>query len=94
MYFVYILSNWNNGVLYIGVTNNLERRLYEHKNHFADGFTDKYNVTKLVYFEDTSDVRAAIAREKQLKGWTRAKKISLISKANPDWQDLSLQWKL
>ena len=94
MYFVYILSNWNHSVLYIGVTNNLERRLYEHKNHLVDGFTDKYNVTKLVYFENTSDVRSAIAREKQLKGWTRAKKIALVNKENPGWCDLSLQWTL
>ncbi len=92
MYFVYILTNWNNSVLYIGVTSNLERRLYEHKNHLADGFTDKYNVTKLVYYEHTSDVRAAISREKQLKGWTRAKKIALVSSANPSWCDLSRQW--
>ena len=92
MYFVYILSNWNNNVLYIGVTSNLERRLYEHKNHLADGFTDKYNVTKLVYYEHTSDVRSAISREKQLKGWSRAKKITLISNSNPSWIDLSLQW--
>ena len=92
MYFVYILSNWNNNVLYIGVTSNLERRLYEHRNHLADGFTDKYNVTKLVYYEHTSDVRSAISREKQLKGWTRAKKIALISSSNPGWIDLSLQW--
>ena len=92
MYFVYILTNWNNSVLYIGVTGNLERRLYEHKNHLADGFTDKYNATKLVYYEHTSDVRAAISREKQLKGWTRAKKIALVSGANPSWSDLSRQW--
>ena len=92
LYFVYILSNWNNNVLYIGVTSNLERRLYKHRNHLADGFTDKYNVTKLVYYEHTSDVRSAISREKQLKGWTRAKKIALISSSNPGWIDLSLQW--
>ena len=68
MYFVYILSNWDDSVIYIGVTSNLVKRLYEHRNHLADGFTKKYNVHKLVYFEETSDVNSAIAREKQLKG--------------------------
>ena len=92
MYFVYILSNWNDSVIYIGVTNNLQRRLYEHKKHLVDGFTKKYNVDKLVYFEHTNDVRSAIAREKQLKGWTRNKKNALIAKANPNWIDLSSQW--
>ena len=86
MYFVYILSNWNHKVLYVGVTNNLERRLYEHKNHMLEGFTKKYNVDKLVFFEETDDIYQAIAREKQIKGWTRVKKKSL----NPDWQELSL----
>ena len=84
MYYVYILANWNDSVLYIGVTNDLERRLYEHKNHLAEGFTKRYNVEKLVYFESTSDVRSAIEREKQLKGWTRAKKKALVSKQNPN----------
>lgn len=93
MYYVYILTNWNNKVIYIGVTNDLARRLYEHKNHLADGFTDRYNVTKLVYFEHTTDIRAAISREKQLKGWTRAKKIALVSSQNPGWLDLSKQWE-
>ena len=92
MYYVYILSNWDNSVLYIGVTNNLQRRLYEHQNHLADGFTAKYNVHKLVYFEYTNDVNSAIAREKQLKGWRRDKKNTLISKANPTWKDLSKDW--
>ena len=92
MYYVYILANWNDSVLYIGVTNDLERRLYEHKNHLAEGFTKRYNVDKLVYFESTSDVRSAIEREKQLKGWTRAKKNALVSKQNPNWCDLSLDW--
>ena len=71
MYYVYILTNWNNKVMYVGVTNDLERRLYEHKNKLADGFTKKYNVTKLVYFDYTNDVKSAIEREKQIKGWTR-----------------------
>ena len=92
-YYVYILTNWNDSVMYIGVTNNLERRLYEHRNHLADGFTKKYNVHKLVYFEHTNDVRSAIEREKQLKGWTRAKKNALVSNANPTWTDLSLEWE-
>ena len=92
MYYVYILSNWNDAVLYIGVTNDLQRRLYEHQNHLADGFTDKYNVHKLVYFEHTDDVRSAIAREKQLKGWRREKKNALISRTNPTWSDLSKNW--
>lgn len=91
-YYVYILTNWNDQVMYIGVTNNLERRLYEHKNHLVDGFTKKYHVDKLVYYEMTGDVRAAIAREKQLKGWTRAKKNALVRTLNPDWLDLSRDW--
>ena len=93
MYYTYILTNWNNKVMYIGVTNNLERRLYEHRNHLADGFTKKYNVYKLVYFESTSDVRAALEREKQLKGWNRIKKNELVQTMNPDWYDLSEDWK-
>ena len=92
MYFVYILSNWSDSTIYIGVTSNLPRRLYEHRNHLADGFTAKYNIHKLVYYESTSDVRSAIAREKQLKGWTRAKKNALITQANPSWSDLSTSW--
>ena len=92
MYYVYILANWNDSVLYIGVTNDLARRLYEHRNHLADGFTKKYNVNKLVYFEHTCDIRSAIEREKQLKGWTHAKKNALISTTNPDWHDLPADW--
>lgn len=92
MYFVYILSNWNDSVLYIGVTGNLPRRLYEHRNHLVDGFSSKYNTEKLVYFEETNDVYSAIAREKQLKGWTRKKKNDLIMKVNPEWKDLSANW--
>ena len=92
-YFVYILTNWNNHVLYIGITNDLYRRLYEHKNHLVDGFTKRYNVNKLVYFEITSDVKSAIEREKQLKGWLRGKKIALIESQNPEWRDLSLDWE-
>ena len=92
MYFVYILSNWNDSVIYIGVTGNLPRRLYEHRNHLVDGFSSKYNTDKLVYFEQTNDVYSAIAREKQLKGWTRKKKNDLIMKVNPEWKDLSAGW--
>ena len=92
MYFVYILSNWNDSVLYIGVTSNLPRRLYEHRHGLADGFTKKYNIHKLVYFEHTNDVYSAISREKQLKKWSRVKKEALIRNMNPDWKDLSQNW--
>ena len=93
MYVVYILSNWCDSVLYIGVTRNLPLRLYEHRNGLVDGFTKQYNVHKLVYFESTSDVYSAISREKQLKKWSRVKKNELISKMNPKWEDLSLSWE-
>ena len=92
-YYVYMITNWNNRVLYIGVTNDLERRLYEHRNHLVDGFTSKYNVYKLVYYETTNDVYAALSREKQLKGWTRAKKNALVAQMNPAWIDLSKTWE-
>ena len=90
-YFVYILSNKANTVLYVGVTNNLERRVYEHKNKLIDGFTKRYNVDKLVYFETTSDVDEAIKREKALKNLVRRKKEELINSVNPEWVDLFLQ---
>ena len=93
MYYVYMLTNKTNRVLYTGITGNLERRLFEHKNELADGFTKKYHVHKLVYFETTTDVRAAIEREKQIKGWTRAKKDALIEGTNPQWSDLSSSWQ-
>ena len=93
MYYVYILANWNNKVLYTGVTNNLERRLYEHRNKLVDGFTKKYNVNKLVYFDLSENVESAIQREKQIKGWTRRKKNALIESVNPDWHDLSDDWE-
>jgi putative endonuclease len=80
--------------LYTGFTNNLERRIIEHKNHLVDGFTTKYKITKLVYFEETGDVIAALAREKQIKGWLRQKKVALIESVNPEWQDLSSEWNL
>ena len=89
MYFVYILSNWDDSVLYIGVTSNLPRRLYEHQNGLVEGFTKKYNVHKLVYYEYTNDAYSAISREKQLKNWSRNKKNALIAKMNPEWNDLS-----
>jgi len=92
MYYVYILSNKYNSVIYTGVTNNLERRIYQHKNKIFEGFTKKYNVDKLVYFEITEDVKSAIEREKQIKGWTREKKNSLIEAVNPIWADLSNEW--
>ena len=88
-YYVYILTNCTNNVLYTGVTNDLERRTYEHIYKLdKSGFAEKYNCNKLVYFEQTSDVKLAIEREKQIKGWTRYKKIKLIQTKNPEWKDL------
>ena len=89
MYYVYILSNTTNTTIYTGVTNDLERRLWEHRNHVDKGsFTARYDVTKLVHYEMTTDVNAAIEREKQIKGWSRKKKNALIEKENPKWQEL------
>ena len=90
-YYVYIMTN-KSRTLYTGVTNNLERRVYEHKHKLVPGFASKYNITWLVYFEATPDIRAAIAREKQIKGWLRVKKIALIESDNPQWEDLSAGW--
>ena len=90
-YYVYIMTNYSR-TLYIGVTNNHERRVYEHKNKLVAGFTARYNITILVYFEETPDVLAAIAREKQLKGWRRERKPALIESLNPQWRDLSAGW--
>ena len=90
-YATYILAS-RTKVLYIGVTSDLERRIYEHKHKLTEGFTTKYNVDRLVFFETTSDANAAITREKQLKGWTRAKKKALVETANPTWRDLSEDW--
>ncbi len=87
-YYIYILSNKNNSVLYTGVTNSLMRRVWEHKAKLIEGFTKKYNVDKLVYFESFDNPRAAIKREKQIKAGSRKKKIELINKLNPDWKDL------
>lgn len=88
-YYTYILTNKGNTVLYIGVTNNLERRIFEHKNKLVEGFTKKYNVTKLVYFEIFSDIDDAIAAEKKLKNWHREWKFNLIKQVNPDFEDLA-----
>lgn len=87
-YFVYIATNKRNTVLYTGVTNNLERRLYEHKNKLVPGFTSKYNVDKLVWFEEFNDPGSAIAAEKRIKGWLRKKKIDLIKERNLNFEDL------
>jgi putative endonuclease len=91
-YFVYIMSS-PTGTLYTGVTSELQRRVYQHKHKLIIGFTQKYNVTRLVYFETFGDVRDAIAREKQIKGWLRRKKIALIESTNPTWKDLSEEWQ-
>ena len=88
-YYVYILTNKNKNVLYTGVTDDLIRRVYEHKQHFdKNSFTSKYNVTNLVYFEETNDAKAAIEREKQIKSWNRMKKFFLIKEKNPTFEDL------
>ena len=87
MYYVYILSNQTNTVLYISVTNDLHRRLYKHKSGQINGFTQKYHIHKLVYFEEYTEVNYAIAREKQLKNWVRSKKNRLIETQNPNWND-------
>lgn len=89
-YYVYILASKYNGTLYIGVTNNLAKRIYEHKNGLVEGFTKKYNVKILVYYESTSDIQSAISREKCLKKWNRSWKIKMIETQNPEWKDLSL----
>ncbi len=88
VYYVYILANKKNGTLYIGVTNNIIRRIYEHKQNLVQGFTQKYSIHQLVYYEEFSSSIEAITREKQLKKWKRAWKILLIEKKNPQWKDL------
>jgi putative endonuclease len=90
-YYVYIMSNASR-TLYVGVTNDLEHRVLQHKSKRQPGFTARYNVTKLVFYEDTNDIRVAIAREKQIKGWLRVKKIALVDSMNPGWLDLSNGW--
>jgi len=87
-YYVYILASKRNGTLYIGVTDDLIRRVYEHKNDLIAGFTSKYRVHKLVYYEQVDDIQSAIQREKRLKKWNRRWKLELIEKINPDWRDL------
>ena len=87
-YFIYILASKRNGTLYIGVTNDLIRRIYEHKNDLIEGFTQKYQVHNLVYYEQTESIETAITREKQLKKWRREWKITLIENMNPTWEDL------
>ena len=88
-YYVYIMTNIHKTVLYTGITNDLVRRVYEHKNHLDKGsFTDRYNIEYLVYYESTSDVKAAIEREKQIKGWSRQRKNKLVESKNPSWNDL------
>ncbi|MEW6041839.1 MAG: GIY-YIG nuclease family protein [Elusimicrobiota bacterium] len=87
-YYVYVMASKKEGVLYIGVTNDIIRRVYEHKNDLTEGFTKKYRVHKLVYFETTNDIESAIQREKQMKKWYRKWKVELIEKMNPEWKDL------
>jgi len=89
-YFVYIMMNVSDNVLYIGVTNNLQRRIYEHKNKLVKGFSEKYNLCKLVYYEVTSNINSAVTREKQLKNWRHEWKIDLIIAENPGFVDLNI----
>jgi len=91
-YYIYMLTNPAHTVLYVGVTSNLEKRIYEHKNKLIKGFTSQYNLNKLVYYEGTNNVESAIEREKQLKKWRRDKKEYLIKQINPGWKDLSLNF--
>ena len=91
-YYIYILTNSSEAVLYVGVTNNLIRRMHEHQNKLIEGFTKKYNCTKLIYYEVTNDVYAALEREKQIKKWNRKKKEHLVSLDNPEWKDLSVDF--
>jgi putative endonuclease len=93
-YYVYIVASKKNGVLYIGVTSDLQNRMNQHKNEAIQGFTSKYIIHKLVYYEQTEDVNSAISREKVLKKWNRSWKIELIEKDNPTWKDLSEDWYL
>jgi putative endonuclease len=90
-YYVYVMSN-KSRMLYVGVTNDLERRVYEHKMKLIPGFTSRYNLNKLIFFESTNDVTVAIAREKEIKGWVRRKKTALINSFNPEWKDVSEEW--
>ncbi|MBI5179736.1 MAG: GIY-YIG nuclease family protein [Nitrospinae bacterium] len=92
-FYVYILTNMNNRVLYTGMTNNLERRIHEHKHKLIDGFSKRYNVNKLVWYSTTNDPVSAISEEKRIKAGSRAKKVALIEARNPNWDDLSEEWK-
>ena len=91
-FFVYIMASRRNGTLYIGVTSNLVQRVWNHKQGLAEGFTSKYKVTQLVYYECFENVRDAIRREKEIKGWIRQKKVALVESVNPKWKDLSAGW--
>ena len=91
-YWVYLLTNYDLTVLYTGVTNSLERRIWQHKNGTFGGFTKKYRCDRLVHFEEYGEIDQAITREKQIKGWTRAKKNALVNSANPEWNDLAADW--
>ncbi len=90
-YYVYIITNKSKRVLYTGVTSDLKKRIYEHKNKLVKGFTSRYNIEKLVYYDICEDIESAILREKQIKGWLRKKKIALIESINPEWRDLSVE---
>ena len=90
-YYVYIMTNGKR-TLYVGVTNNLVRRVYEHKYKLVEGFTEKYNLIYLAYYDETTDIMSAIEREKQIKGWRRSKKIELVESVNPKWKDLAMDW--
>jgi putative endonuclease len=90
-YYVYIMAS-SSGTLYTGVTDDLERRVFEHKNKLIPGFSSKYNINRLVYYEETQDIKVALNREKQIKSWRRSKKVDLITSSNPKWQDLSEGW--
>ncbi|EKD58460.1 MAG: hypothetical protein ACD_56C00119G0007 [uncultured bacterium] len=91
-YYVYVLASHRNGTLYIGVTDNLIKRSWEHKNETVESFTKKYKVSRLVYYESTNDINSALLREKQLKKWNRKWKLELIEKENPDWIDLAAEY--
>ncbi len=92
IFHVYIMANKRNGTIYTGVTNNIANRVYQHKHKLVPGFTSRYGLDRLVYYEEHNDIRMAIAREKQIKGWTRKKKLALIESLNPHWNDLSDGW--
>jgi len=90
-YYIYVMTN-KSGTLYAGVTGNIKARVWQHKNGLVEGFTTKYNITRLIYYECFGDVSSAIAREKEIKGWVRRKKLDLIASVNPQWDDLSGDW--